>query len=129
MKTIKMLSVQELINKLKLYNEGSKVILGANVSNHLLINFGLVDSYRGYYEQLCIEGSTQECCNLDAIVKLEQIIGKTVDGYKGGTYEIYKDTPIWVSEYSIASGFAVVDATYCPITDTIIIQSVYLPLN
>lgn len=67
-----------------------------------------VNSYRGYYEDLAIaveEGARPKVC--DFVRVLEQAIGKTFQGYKGGDYTMDKGTLVWVSNYGRASGCVV----------------------
>ena len=57
-----------------------------------------VDSYRGYYDELAIEpGGTATVA--DAVAMLEESIGATFEGYKGGDYTMYGHTPVWSAPY------------------------------
>lgn len=65
-----------------------------------------VHSYRGYYSDLAIDF---ECSYSTKTVKeflptLEEAVGKTFEGYKGGDFHMPAATPIWVSRYGQASG-------------------------
>lgn len=72
---------------------------------------GKGDSYRGYYSDVAFEpmpvagGATvglllKECRNL---------LGSEVSGYKGGEFLMEDTTPVWISEWGVCSGNAVVD--------------------
>lgn len=72
---------------------------------------GDVHSYRGYYEQFAI-GYTNEGENVTAgglLAKLEAACGAEFYGYKGGSYTMYSDTPVWVANHNESGGTAVVD--------------------
>lgn len=59
-------------------------------------------SFRGYYEQLALgysEGTTSAGAFSAAC---DGAIGTTFEGYKGGNYRMWFDTPVWVSNYGRA---------------------------
>lgn len=60
---------------------------------------GDVDSYRGYYEDLAIEPSASECRASELLSLLDDALGKTFTGYKGGDFVMKEDTPLWCAEY------------------------------
>jgi len=66
------------------------------------------DSYRGYYEDLMLEISTEEEKDYtvkDYIELLEQALQKgMMYGYKGGVYKITENTILWLDEYGRAKG-------------------------
>lgn len=65
-----------------------------------------VYSYRGYYNQLSIEpGESATVATL--ALRLSDAIGETFTGYKGGDYTMSRNTPVWISGYGTASGWAV----------------------
>jgi hypothetical protein len=70
-------------------------------------------SYRGIYAELAIpwvpRGGDNACLVKDLVKKLEDAVGSTQDGYKGGYYEMDNGTPMWVDNWGEASGTAVVD--------------------
>lgn len=41
----------------------------------------------------------------DFLAKLEEVVGKTFTGYKGGSFTMGKNTPVWVADYGTSSGF------------------------
>lgn len=67
-------------------------------------------SWRGAYEELSIsyrETATEH--NLENFLKeLEGANGSVFEGYKGGNYKMYLDTPLWVSLPGNASRSSVV---------------------
>lgn len=65
-----------------------------------------VISYRGYYDQLAIEPDGQSTAGILAAA-LSEAIGETFQGYKGGDYSMSRNTPVWLSRYGDASGYAV----------------------
>lgn len=57
-----------------------------------------VHSYRGYYDELAIEpGGVVTVAK--ARVMLEDAVGSTFQGYKGGDYTMTGDTPVWSAPY------------------------------
>lgn len=61
-------------------------------------------SYRGYYEDLSIEYTTEkyngkvlECGEL--LKKAKECVGKTFYGYKGGEFTMTKSSVIWLANY------------------------------
>lgn len=76
-----------------------------------------ISAYRGFYTDiaLCLDpelsfpGDGIPTCHAFADW-LEGQIGKNLQGYKGGEYEITADKPLWLADdYSHCSGIAVVD--------------------
>ncbi len=66
-----------------------------------------VDSYRGYYEDLAINVEPDRYSEMrtgDFVALLEERLGTTMTGYKGGDYQIRPSTRVWVSNYGEASG-------------------------
>lgn len=54
--------------------------------------------YRGHYEDVAFEpaGEAMNVCDLIAICK--SAIGKTFEGWKGGSFEMDETTPVWIAE-------------------------------
>lgn len=64
---------------------------------------GQLGSYRGYYRLVAIERGENK--TVAAFLKdVQEAIGGTFTGYKGGEYTMSRMTPVWVSEYGEASG-------------------------
>lgn len=66
-------------------------------------------SYRGYYKQVAIEETMLE---LDCSAFLQQVddaIGQTYEGWKGGDYTMHRGTFVFVSEEGTASGIMITD--------------------
>jgi len=64
-------------------------------------------SYRGYYEDLAIGVTTYPVTVGEWLSKLKEQIGKTHDGWKGGTYDVREDTPLWVATQPRDTGPAI----------------------
>lgn len=59
-----------------------------------------VDSYRGYYSDLAIGYDNQvEFKVSELLLVLQNCVGKTFEGYKGGQYVMDWRTPVWVANY------------------------------
>lgn len=58
------------------------------------------DSYRGYYDHLAL-GYTEHGPGLDTVGKLLAVarscVGANFEGYKGGTFRMDRETPLWVA--------------------------------
>jgi len=64
-------------------------------------------SYRGYYSDLALE--SVESTSVGELRKdLEDVLGETLEGYKGGDFYMGNDTPLWAANYGCC-GRAVVD--------------------
>jgi len=81
---------------------------------------GDLQSYRGYYECLSIEPILPQSVMVNAItqknepetvasfyLRLSEMVGKEITGYKGGEYLVTPDTAIWVSFYGRADSTAI----------------------
>lgn len=75
-------------------------------------NFGWYqgDSYRGYYDCFAVEPADRETTIGEMISVLEDAIGQTFEGYKGGEFTMYEDTPVFYAHYgsggpAITKGF------------------------
>ncbi len=66
-------------------------------------------SYRGYYNNLAVSGSREQIKVGKFLKAAIECIGETFTGYKGGEYKMYKKTPVWVADYSVASSIAITD--------------------
>jgi len=67
-------------------------------------------SYRGYYTDLAFALSDNPLSIDDTICLLKNCLGKTFDGYKGGSYTMNRDAPLWCAEYG-DTGYAIIDIT------------------
>jgi hypothetical protein len=69
-----------------------------------------VCSYRGLYSQLAIGyRSRNEGCSVSQMLCwLEESVGKAFAGYKGGSFVMDADTPLWADEYGHCSSTAIV---------------------
>lgn len=66
-------------------------------------------SYRGYYSDLAFQDDEPPTAQrfLDRCIGA---LGGAYDGYKGGAFIMGEDTPLWRSEYGVASGIAIIGA-------------------
>lgn len=71
----------------------------------------ILDSWRGSYDELALHYTNEgdACTVADLIDVLERAIGKEFHGYKGGTYRMDKNTPVWVSNWGEAAETGIVD--------------------
>jgi hypothetical protein len=73
-----------------------------------LFAFGDLDSYRGYYSDLAIEpGGATYGTVAGALSELQDAVGKTFTGYKGGDFAMNSRTIVWVDYYGNYSGIGV----------------------
>jgi hypothetical protein len=66
-------------------------------------------SYRGYYEDLAFEYETGKQTVKELLSITKKCVGKEFDGWKGGTFEMKKDTVLWISEEGCCSDFGIID--------------------
>lgn len=72
-----------------------------------------VMSYRGFYEELAIapgEGTTAG----ELLESLTGVLGKELEGYKGGTYLMGSNTPVHFAAYGEWGGAVVVGVVSVP---------------
>jgi len=73
-------------------------------------------SWRGAYEELAIDYDDvdyEKIINLKQFIELlENAVGKSFEGWKGGMFTMHEDTPLWVSKPHQACDTAVVGVTY-----------------
>jgi hypothetical protein len=56
-------------------------------------------SYRGYYTDLAFEPTTDHMTVADALVTCRAAMGEVLIGYKGGEFQMGRNTPVWIAEY------------------------------
>lgn len=86
-------------------------------------------SYRGWYEDMALGYVEPERDEEFTVKEFKQLLakayGKTIEGYKGGTYHIHNDTYVWVSRDSsqltgttitnikdLGYGYAIIETAY-----------------
>lgn len=73
-----------------------------------------IGSWRGSYDELALKYAEKAGGWLsvtEAIVLLKEMIGRTLEGYKGGDYLMGKTTPVWVANRGETYGFREEDYT------------------
>ena len=113
---IQHMTLGELAGSLEYVNPNAKVYtdFGARVESRIV---GPFESYRGYYEDLAIGysgiGASLQASAGSLLRAAQKIMNggfsSTFTGYKGGEFAMNADTPIWISNYGEASGYALVD--------------------
>ena len=75
-------------------------------------------SYRGWYHHLGI-GTVTEPTDIERLSReLEHSLMVTYEGYRGGTYFMYPETPIWAAEEGSSGARAITGLT---VTDSLVI--------
>jgi hypothetical protein len=90
-------------------------------SEHVRFDFcgtfpGRIDSYRGYYEDLALgwldyDYEKQPPTVAQLIESLKECVGRVFTGYKGGDYEMDRDTAMWVANYGRSDGTCITGVT------------------
>ena len=93
-KVIGQLNIGELIAALQRLDQRDEVRIDFAADHP-----GDLDSYRGYYEDLAIGYSHEECTVGELLQRLENAAGEVFEGYKGGEYQMNKNTAVWVADY------------------------------
>lgn len=70
-----------------------------------------IDSWRGSYDELALNFQTEgQPMKADAFLQmLEETVGETFEGYKGGEFTMNKHTPVWVANYGNSGNTAVIE--------------------
>ena len=108
------ITLGELIEKLdELSNEGfENCPVLVDDADYL----GRLDSYRGYYSDLAFELG-EERKNVGMLLKeCRFALNATYMGYKGGEFVMGEDTPLWIADYGVATGRAIIIMTWSPST-------------
>lgn len=66
-------------------------------------------SYRGYYSDLAISARPEPTTCGELLEALRDALGKEFTGYKGGENLMGEDAPLWLSEYGVNSGLAIME--------------------
>jgi hypothetical protein len=75
---------------------------------------GELMSYRGFYDHLAIEPTSVGRPSVgEFLTRLRGAVGSKHTGYKGGTFVMRIDTPIWCAGYGQASSTAIVGIYDC----------------
>lgn len=56
-------------------------------------------SYRGYYTDLAFESSPDTVTVAKALEICRACMGEEFQGYKGGDYQMGRNTPVWLADY------------------------------
>lgn len=66
-----------------------------------------LDSWRGSYRELALSYTKEEeKWSVACVLKtLQDAVGETFQGYKGGDFLMGKNTPVWVATYGNSQGF------------------------
>ena len=82
------ISLGSLIEELTRYNPFNKVRFGIHAPH----------SYRGYYEHIAFEPTTE--MTIEEILNVaKSVLDEMFEGYKGGDFTMCKDTPVWIANW------------------------------
>lgn len=56
-------------------------------------------SYRGYYDDLAFETTSETRTVAEVLKEAEECLGACFEGYKGGEFRMGEDTPLWNAYY------------------------------
>lgn len=82
------LTLGKLIDFLKIQDENKEVE-----------GLGELHSYRGYYSDLSFEPTYQKEAIFKLLTRCLAAMGENFTGYKGGDYQMGRNTPLWVAPY------------------------------
>ncbi len=68
-----------------------------------------IASFRGYYDHLAlVRGHAISTAKISLVLeKARSCVGKSFEGWKGGTYLMGKDTPMWLSAWGSAENYMI----------------------
>ena len=102
-------TVQGLIDMLQPYERETPDAV-VYVFGEIKLN-GAIQSYRGYYDHLalgyCFDDFIHDDCQVtvEMLVRLlNDAIGRTFTGYKGGDFTMGPRTPVWLANYGRSQG-------------------------
>ena len=113
------LSLGKLIKKIRSIAKEQEERLKEGLSEAVVIHSfcGLfpteIDSWRGSYDELALNFTSfkndKEPMTVSVFLKmLEETVGKTFIGYKGGEFKMDEGTPVWIDNYGESSHTQVV---------------------
>jgi hypothetical protein len=90
------MNISEIITELRRFSGETIVTLKYN---HQEENWGDLDSYRGYYSELAVDTGDTKVDVAHVIKALDEAVGLTFTGYKGGEYMMSGNTDLYWAEY------------------------------
>lgn len=64
------------------------------------------ESWRGSYSELSLTYKNNQTITVKVLLKNAlSVVGKYQTGYKGGKFLMTRDTPVWIANYGMSSGF------------------------
>ncbi len=102
------MTIGDLLRRLAPLDPDEPLVIPHNRWPYLAGTWG---SYRGYYDELMLEGERRDCGHntvggLRALLESALRAG-TMTGYKGGEYPIRRYTRVWLGEYGDSDGAVV----------------------
>lgn len=85
------------------------------------------DSYRGFYDQLALgysDDHSQKVTVATLLEKAKDAQSQTYTGYKGGSYQMTPETPLWCDNWGRSTGTAIIDVVDCEYYVKIITQHI-----
>lgn len=100
------MTINEILKALKKINDDAPVFVADTLSVELT---GEVMSWRGDYDCLalgyCLYGDSKEFITVGKLKSiLQNSLGETFMGYKGGEFVMEKNTPVYLDNYGFATG-------------------------
>lgn len=102
----KQLSLSELIMRLRTFDP----MLVMSITR-LGLRPGGFSSYRGYYDHLALAWTAEPgppVLSSDLLAQAQWCMGRQFEGWKGGSYTMGPQTPLWLSNRGDASDMAIV---------------------
>lgn len=88
------------------------MLKGLNQESEIIFKHSMYDemypdeliSYRGYYDRLAITTRSEPNTVGRLYQSLQDVIGKQLEGYKGGLFTMYEHTAVYVDDYGRSNG-------------------------
>lgn len=104
-----MLNIQNLVDGLSKQWQGerskSQMTLGALVDRlaglppeTMIDGLAKPHSYRGYYSDLAFQSREGKMSVTEALALCKSAMGEVFQGWKGGDYQMGRNTPVWIAE-------------------------------
>ncbi len=101
---LKCMTLGELIDALESVEDKAREV----VFGFCELRPGKFRSWRGAYEDLAIDCGTEPVTVAHLLKQSKACLGKEFGGYKGGAFCMHRDVRVWIDEYGVSTGTALV---------------------
>jgi len=70
-----------------------------SLPDHTMLEMSCPHSYRGYYQDLAFERPNHPLSKREVLALCKGAMGEVFHGYKGGEYQMGRNTPVWIAAH------------------------------